>query len=94
MEYTLDTKRYVKRPVEIEAVQLWTHNASEVVKWIGASYGYAYLDWDTELDEPFLIIETLEGNMTASVGDYIIKGIKGEFYPCREDIFEESYREL
>jgi hypothetical protein len=41
-----------------------------------------------------VVIETLEGNMTASKGDYIIKGIKGEFYPCKPDIFELTYEKI
>lgn len=41
--------------------------------------------------QEFLFIDTLEGRMKADVGDYIIKGIKGEFYPCKPEIFEESY---
>jgi hypothetical protein len=39
-------------------------------------------------------IHTLEGNMIASVGDWIIKGVKGEFYPCKPDIFESTYEEV
>jgi len=42
-------------------------------------------------DKPVLIIPTLEGELTASVGDYIIKGVKGEFYPCKPEIFEQTY---
>lgn len=41
-----------------------------------------------------LIIKTLEGEHLASIGDYIIKGVKGEFYPCKPDIFEQTYEEL
>lgn len=41
-----------------------------------------------------LMIRTLEGDMRASLGDFIIKGVKGEFYPCRQDIFEETYEEV
>lgn len=41
-----------------------------------------------------ILIDTLEGTMEANVGDYIIKGIKGEFYPCKPDIFEQTYEEL
>ena len=42
-------------------------------------------------DHPILKIETLEGTMTANVGDYIIKGVHGEFYPCKPDIFKQTY---
>ena len=41
-----------------------------------------------------MVIKTLEGDMTANVGDFIIKGVHGEFYPCKPDIFEKTYDEL
>lgn len=41
-----------------------------------------------------IVIKTLEGNIYATIGDYIIKGIKGEFYPCKPDIFNETYEEV
>jgi len=46
------------------------------------------------ISEQEIAIETLEGEMRATVGDYIIKGVKGEFYPCKPDIFEASYDEV
>ena len=45
-------------------------------------------------NNPYLKIETLEGIMKASVGDYIIKGVNGEFYPCKPDIFEKTYERV
>lgn len=45
-------------------------------------------------DNPYIKIETLEGTMKASVRDYIIKGVNGEFYPCKPDIFEKTYEEV
>ena len=51
-----------------------------------------YIDHDKI--EGGLIIKTLEGEHLASIGDYIIKGVKGEFYPCKPDIFEQTYEEL
>lgn len=45
-------------------------------------------------DNPYLKIETLEGIMKVSVGDYIIKGVNGEFYPCKPDIFEKTYERV
>lgn len=47
-----------------------------------------------DADNPYMYIETLEGTMKASVGDYIIKGVNGEFYPCKPDIFEKTYEEV
>ncbi|BAF56021.1 hypothetical protein [Corynebacterium glutamicum] len=80
-------KKYRKKPVAIEAVQLNAHNVREVAKWCNADLGYMF--GSTEPDA--LDIHTLEGMMAAHVGDYIIRGVQGEFYPCRSDIFKETY---
>ena len=77
-------KKYQKKPVKIEAIQL-TKDTEEAV--FNFCEGTAFLFRDG------LIIPTLEGNMTAHYGDYIIKGIKGELYPCKPDIFEQTYEE-
>lgn len=78
-------KKYQKKPVVIEAVQ-WDgtdQSLGEIVHWIGHEV--------QNLEDNKLGIETLEGLMEASVGDFIIKGVKGEFYPCKPDIFEQTY---
>jgi hypothetical protein len=49
--------------------------------------------WDLPIEQRSLSIRTLEGDHTASMGDWVIKGIKGEFYPCKPDIFEMTYEE-
>ena len=75
--------KYKKKPVIIEAIQWTGNNYDEVKAFIGNNAnqsGYNNLH-----------IFTLEGVMTASAGDYIIKGVKGEFYPCKPDIFNETY---
>mgnify|MGYP001043486536 CR=1 FL=1 len=77
--------KYRKKPVEIEAVQF--DGTDESVDWlepqlISGEIGRAYNK---------LYIKTLEGVMEASLGDYIIKGVNGEFYPCKPDIFEKTY---
>lgn len=76
--------KYRKKPVIIEAFQ-W--HGEEVDGFIRIGVG---LD---ELSQPHynLVIHTLEGTMHAREGDYIITGVKGEKYPCRSDIFEETY---
>ena len=84
--------KYKKKPVEIEAVQLTSETIMDVLGFMFPSL----MAVDHSLlasirSEEFLMIPTLEGNMKASFGDYIIKGVKGEFYPCRKDIFEETY---
>lgn len=83
--------KYRKRPVVIEAF-LWTGgpDQTEDPEWIGDAIrrGDVYYQGG---DEPHLTIETLEGKMRANVGDYIIKGVKGEIYPCKPDIFWATY---
>lgn len=81
---------YKKKPVVIEAVQ-WNG-------WVeGMTPEVAYLlgdGWDNVGIEDYgkvLVISTLEGDMRANVGDWIIKGVQGEFYPCKPDIFEATY---
>ena len=74
--------KYIKKPVEIEAVQWNGENTEEVLEFTN----HAAIFEDGELQIP-----TLEGTMTASAGDYIIKGVKGEFYPCKPDIFKATY---
>lgn len=82
--------KYVKKRIEVEALQIHG-NVSEIKDFIGEN-GDAYTAGSI-LDRPHTVvtIHTLEGDMRATDGDYIIKGIKGEFYPCRKDIFEETY---
>ena len=81
------THKYVKKPIIIEAVQWTGTNRKEIFDFCIT----CYFNTDFETGDLKLHIQTLEGNMEASVGDYIIKGIKGEFYPCKPDIFELTY---
>ena len=77
--------KYRKKPVIVEAV-IWTGNNIDEVKELAKSAVENIIFVNNNL-----YIETLEGNMNASVGDYIIKGIAGEFYPCKPDIFKQTY---
>jgi len=78
-------KKYRKLPVEVEAIQWTGGNTEEIRAFCGDNL-------HEETGEPqTLTIRTLEGLHMASVGDYIIKGIAGEFYPCKPDIFEATY---
>lgn len=84
-------KKYRKKPVIVEAVQYKGHNSFPLVKKIMGD------DFEKVLFRPFsekLIIPTLEGDIEVSIGDYIIKGVKGEFYPCKPDIFKATYEEV
>ena len=89
--------RYRKKPVEIEAVQ-WTGENLEEIKAFGESFIFDIIDtaWEVGNGSPyvFMKIKTLEGDMIVSEGDYIIKGISGEFYPCKPDIFKATYEEV
>jgi hypothetical protein len=78
--------KYRKKPVVIEAEQFTEENKENVFKLLGDTQAYEEMSIKGQL-----IIFTLEGNMAASPGDYIIKGVKGEFYPCKPDIFEATY---
>jgi hypothetical protein len=84
--------KYRKKPVVVEAVRFFDTAESlvELSEFMGTDIRVNYADPDS----PKLIIPTLEGDHIASVGDYIIKGIKGEFYPCKPDIFELTYEKL
>lgn len=80
--------KYRKKPVEVEAVQWTGKNPKEIACFIGQ------WPFPSEYAPTHLVIETLEGLMHASVGDYIIKGVNGEFYPCKPDIFEKTYERV
>ena len=87
--------KFKKKPVVIEAVQWNGKNFDEVMNFIGEFYGNKFHYENEEeraLKSKELFIKTLEGTMTASKGDWIIKGINGEFYPCKPDIFEKTYK--
>ena len=79
------SKKYRKKPVVIEAIQWVGNNLSEIDNFIGRT---------VYNKETTLVIHTLEGDMEASIGDYIIKGVNGEFYPCKPDIFDKTYEEV
>ncbi len=82
--------KYRKKPVVIEAIQVLPENSDILFKF----YKTSSEDWGYDENKLYIIIKTLEGNMIAHEGDYIIKGIKGEFYPCKPDIFEATYEKV
>lgn len=87
---TPGTARFRKKPVEIEAKQFLpgTPAVDALTGWLTAN-GVDY--WLTGHELPSLMIPTPEGEMQASPGDWVIKGVKGEFYPCKPDIFAATY---
>lgn len=84
-----EIKQFRKKPVVVEAVQLIDdlRNHTAIATWITVNGG----DVDVPFAEPCLYIETLEGRMRAGIGDWVAKGVKGEFHPVRGDIFAETY---
>ena len=86
--------KYRKKPVVIEAIKF--DGTNETAKKIIEFSEHLIELYEAEMVNqvmypPYLIIPTLEGSMTASVNDWIIKGISGEFYPCKPEIFEATY---
>ena len=84
--------KYRKKSVVIEAVP-FVNTEESILKLSELGLDPVRIDY-ADLDNPILKIETLEGLMVATEGDYIIKGVQGEFYPCKPDIFKEIYEEL
>jgi len=84
-------KQYVKKPVVIEAVQWNGSNKQELIDFCGESISFEFLD---TIQAELPIIKTLEGNMDVKLDSFVIKGVKGEFYPCQVDVFELTYDEL
>lgn len=76
---------FIKKPVKIQSMHLLASNAQKVAEWCG---GEVMFDG---IGLPYIEISTLEGVMRASMGDWVVKGVKGEFYPVREDIFHATY---
>ncbi|MDF3076151.1 MAG: hypothetical protein K0S09_40 [Sphingobacteriaceae bacterium] len=98
--------KYRKKPVEIEAMQLQSDNIFEVYKFIHGedqpklSTQIEHNKWDDYVDivrKQGMFFKTLESHgemQVADIGDFIIKGVKGEFYPCKPDIFELTYDKI
>lgn len=84
--------KYTKKPVTIEAMQLTKENVQEVLTWCNS---HSIIASSEELSDELIgvSIRTLEGTMLANINDYIIKGVQGEFYPCKPDIFKATYNE-
>ena len=81
-------KQYCKKPVVIEAIQFDGTNGADIMAAVKLSGRNCTMQ---EHGTPALVISTLEGVMQANVGDYVIKGVQGKFYPCKPDIFAQTY---
>lgn len=85
--------KYRKKPVVIEAFQLPVKDDYELDGFHAWCDRVGFTDFESGRDET-LIIPTLEGDHTAQPGDWIIKGVAGEFYPCKPDIFAATYEKV
>lgn len=81
--------KYRKKPVVIEARQLNSANAADLAEWCGGQVSPAGITFGT-----CVFIDTPEGTMRADDGDWIIRGVQGEFYPCKPIIFEATYEKV
>ena len=77
---------YRKKPAVVEAIQFDGMNYSACARFMGYPNPF-----HTDMGNQIIFIETLEGEMAAHEGDYIIRGVKGEYYPCKPDIFRQTY---
>ncbi|KNX38082.1 hypothetical protein [Luteipulveratus halotolerans] len=85
---------YRKKPVVIDAIQWTGQNADEVLAFTGSAARLESADCHGD-GPPYLVaINTLEGRMVAGRDDWIIRGVQGEFYPCKSDIFEATYERV
>lgn len=94
--------KYRKKPVIIEAIQWNGHNINDIKMFVGSSLNvitHKHYDPSSEpgstsmvsWEDYTIFIHTLEGDMKCDKGDYIIRGVNGEFYPCKPDIFDKTY---
>ena len=84
-------KKYRKKPVIIEAMKLEnsSESFSKAYAWLGDN-----VDFTAAQNGTFINVKTLRGTVSVRIGDYILKGVSGEFYPCKPDIFKQIYEEV
>ena len=85
--------KYRKKPVVIEAIQWKVNNIEEITLFMGPNNPPRYMGEFSDSDR-IIGIETLEGLMIAKEADWVIKGVIGEFYTCKLDIFEATYEKV
>ena len=87
-------ERWRKKPVEIEAMRTSVDTAPAVLAWVRQNGGVAFQTTTALTPDGGMVIVTWEGDMQALPGDWIIRGVQGEFYPCKPDIFEATYERV
>ena len=94
MDFSKETHIFRKKPINIAAIQWTGANIEEIKAFFGQDLERCleYTETAPNLEiKSNLTIKTLEGNFIASPNDFIIRGVKGEYYPCKPDIFEQTY---
>lgn len=87
--------RYRKRPVVVDAIQWTGSNDDEIRAFIGGATHYFGADWrNVEDPQRFFVIRTREGDMMLEQGNWLIRGVRGELYPCRQDVFAATYERV
>ena len=84
--------KYRKKPVVVEAIQFVLGNEKEIIEFIGKENFSFGAGLDNTVSE--MSIPTLKGRMRANLNDWIIRGVKGEYYPIKDDIFKETYERV
>lgn len=94
-------QKFKKKPVVIEAIQWTGRNAEDIMHFVGKRLNVQIPPHSVEMivdnlinEDYKIFIPTMEGEMRASRCDFIIKGVNGEFYPCKNDIFFKSYEKV
>jgi len=90
----LGVASYIKKPITIQAIKWTGMNLKDVIAFTGihpSAEKWAWEEYEAVVENEGLKIFTLEGSLFAQIGDFIIRGVKGEFYPCKPDIFEATY---
>lgn len=84
--------RVRKKPVEVQAYRYDGTNSTDIIRWTATSGNEEQWAYETLAGE--LVIRTLEGDHVAAPGDWVMRGVEGEFYPCKPSIFAATYDEL
>lgn len=87
-------RSFRKKPVVVQAVQLRPTNPDEVLEFMGVKGSFYDTGYGIDPGDGKFKVTTLEGVHEASIGDWIIRGVHGEFYPCKPDIFAKTYEEV
>lgn len=90
------TSTYIKKPIKVEAIHWGTDDMNHLPDWFRDAIIDDVLEYDLNSpdDKTELYVNTLEGRMHVSYGDYLIRGIKGELYACNSEIFNETYEKV